>query len=82
MAAVKMSNMKRFLLFFGEVYYPSGGMEDLLSEHDTLEEAMSAFGEKVKFELTANYYGNKDELMRYRWANIYDIELRTKVWSS
>lgn len=82
LAAVKSSNMKRFLLFFGNVYYPSGGMEDLLSDHDTLEEALSAFDEKLKLELLDKFYENKDELMRYRWANIYDTELRSEVWSS
>ncbi len=34
--------MKRWLLFAFDDYYPSGGIDDLLSAHDTLEEAESA----------------------------------------
>jgi hypothetical protein len=84
LAAVKCYPIKRFLLFFGDIYYPNGGMDDLLSEHDTIEEAMSAFEKKVDNEILIShfYYKNKKELMQYRWANIYDLELRTNVWSS
>ncbi len=34
--------MKRFLLFGGYQYYPSGGMRDLRGDFDTLEEAEKA----------------------------------------
>ena len=33
--------MQRFWLFAGQDYYPSGGMHDLDSRHDTLAEAES-----------------------------------------
>ncbi len=32
--------MKRYLLFGGEIYYPSGGWKDLLGSADSLEELM------------------------------------------
>jgi hypothetical protein len=84
LAAVKCYPIKRFLLFFGDIYYPNGGMDDLLSDHDTIEEAMSAFEKKVDNEIliTNFYYKDKKELLRFRWASIYDLELRTNVWSS
>lgn len=31
--------MKRYLLFFGDIYYASGGMNDLEGDFDTIEEA-------------------------------------------
>jgi hypothetical protein len=31
--------MKRFLVFAGDDYYPSGGWKDFHSDHDTLKEA-------------------------------------------
>lgn len=36
--------MKRYLLFTGYNYYPSGGWDDFHSDHDTLESAKE-FGE-------------------------------------
>jgi hypothetical protein len=84
LAAVKCYPIKRFLLFFGDIYYPNGGMDDFLSEHDTIEEAISAFEKKADNEILIShfYYKDKKELMQYRWANIYDLELRTNAWSS
>lgn len=34
--------MKRYLLFAGDTYYPSGGWSDFHSDHDTIEEALAA----------------------------------------
>jgi len=34
--------MKRFLLFFGESYYPSGGWKDFQGSFDTVHEARKA----------------------------------------
>jgi len=34
--------MKRFLVFSGQSYYPSGGFQDFDSAHDTFEEAQAA----------------------------------------
>jgi len=72
--------MKKFLLFFGEQYYPSQGMEDLLSEHDTMEEALSAFESHVKSEIE-EYRKGIEDFMGQKWAIIYDTELRKEVWS-
>ena len=59
--------MKRYLLFYGMIYYPSGGAEDFLSAHDTLEEAKAAGTAKIQEEGSGN------------WANIFDNELRGVV---
>ncbi len=64
--------MKRYLLFYGEVYYPNGGIDDLLSEHETLEEALLAFDQKIESEMQNGYYRNKKLLMDDRWAHVYD----------
>ncbi len=34
--------VKRFVLFAGSDYYPSGGWDDFRSSHDTIEEAIAA----------------------------------------
>lgn len=36
--------MKRYLLFQGSKYYPSGGMRDFAGDYDTVEEALEARG--------------------------------------
>ena len=48
--------MKRFLLFSGWNYYPSGGVDDFNGSFDTKEEAIRAAG---KLEV-------------WDWAQIYD----------
>jgi len=50
--------MKRFLLFHGVEFYPSGGMKDLKKESDCLDEIIP-FIQKVEY---------------YEWAHIYDCE--------
>lgn len=39
--------MKRFAVFIGMLYYPSGGWNDFHSSFDDLEEATSAMREEV-----------------------------------
>jgi hypothetical protein len=40
--------MKQYLAFFGEVYYPKGGMSDLIGDFDTAEEAIQAITDTHK----------------------------------
>lgn len=54
--------MKRFLLFIGPEYYPSGGFSDFNSEHETQESAV-ALGQKKVVEESA-YYG---------WWHVVDL---------
>ena len=39
--------MKRFFVFFGHVYYPSGGWDDFAGDADTLDEAMALARQKA-----------------------------------
>lgn len=42
--------MKRFLLFAGDNYYPGGGWDDFISDHDALAEALAAGKYAATFE--------------------------------
>ena len=57
--------MKNYLVFIGEVYYASGGMEDFTIDFDTLEEA-TAFVESKKLEDS-------------KWFHIYSLTERKIV---
>lgn len=57
--------MKRFLVFVGSIYYPSGGMHDFVADYDTLEDAIGKANSKVD---------------GYSWAHVYDTQLRDIVW--
>lgn len=47
--------MKDYLVFLGEIYYPSGGWEDFRVDFDSLEEAL-------------NYIKSKEPL--YNWGHV------------
>ncbi len=66
--------MKRFMAFYGSVYYPSGGMDDFVGDFDSMEEALEAINRK-------NAEGSDEVRWRYAWAHIYDTESRAEVWS-
>lgn len=51
--------MKRYLLFCGSRYYPSGGMEDFEGSFDSPEDAKDGF---------------IPELFYDSWAHVYDVE--------
>lgn len=57
--------MKRYLLFAGDHYYPSGGMDDFIKDFDTQNEAM------VEAHIIA---GDS-----FRWWHIWDSEMREIV---
>jgi len=56
--------MKRYLVFYGDNYYPSGGMSDLLGSFDTLTEGVIALENKNDKE----WNGEWD----YSWGHISD----------
>jgi len=64
--------MKRYLAFYGAVYYPSGGMDDFIGDFDTKEEAI----EKIQKHHKEETYRDTWE---YAWANVYDTEDRIEV---
>jgi len=57
--------VKRFWVFGGDVYYPSGGIEDLKLKTDELAQALNA---AKRFE------GN------HSWAHVYDTYLAEVVF--
>lgn len=59
--------MKRYLMFAGSVYYPSGGADDFRSDHDNEEEARQA----------AIDWTREDGAMS--WAHVWDSETKTIV---
>lgn len=59
--------MKRFALFVGPIYYPSGGWEDYYGAYDLLEEAFAKRSELVKDE--------DDPNGEYRWGMVVDLKI-------
>ena len=57
---------KRFLVFSGMQYYPSGGMDDFSGSFDSIEEAR----ESLKKDLATPFAD---------WGHIYDQEERERV---
>lgn len=67
--------MKRYLSFFGSIYYPSGGMEDFEGDFDLPEHALECLLKKA-----AEVY--PDDPWTFQWAHVWDLQQRRIVWSS
>ncbi len=65
--------MKRYLAFYGAVYYPGGGMDDFIGDFDTKEEA-------IEFIRATNMKEDGGDF-EYNWANVYDTKNRIEVYS-
>jgi hypothetical protein len=65
--------MKRYLTFYGAVYYPRGGMDDFIGDFDTKEEAIECIKLKNEKEDGGSF--------KYCWANVYDTEDRIEVYT-
>ena len=63
-AYFKQTIMKRYLLFAGEDYYPSGGAKDLEGDFDTIDEAVNALDH---------------EDYRDCWAHVFDLTTKKIV---
>ena len=63
--------MKRYLAFFGHREYSEGGMEDMLSDHDTIDDAKKSIDDRMNMceEKSWNVY----------WSYIWDIKLGIKL---
>ncbi len=63
-----MPHLKRFLVSWGETYYPRRGMGDFVHSFDTLEEAKKFIESKVDLEHLGSFKHN-----RYiDWVEIFD----------
>lgn len=58
--------MKRYMLFTGDHYYPSGGINDLKGMYDTMVEAMDNLGRCDWFHI---YDTVKNENLDPSWIN-------------
>jgi len=65
--------MKRYLAFYGAVYYPGGGMDDFIGDFETKQEAIDCIELKNKKEDDGNF--------NYCWANVYDTEDRIETYT-
>jgi len=65
--------MKNYLAFYGSIYYPCGGMDDLLGDFDTLEEAIEA--------ITKKNIESDGGSWNYCWANVYSQQDRIEVYT-
>ena len=54
--------MNRYLAFFGDNYYPAGGMEDFLSDYDNLCVAENAILDEF----------NEGDRLQTHWGHVYD----------
>lgn len=78
--------MKRYLVFKFDQYYPAGGMDDLIGQADTLNDAKNI----VKAEVERTAYIDEGETWESDsvwngmlfYAHIYDIHEDRKVWQS
>ncbi len=62
---------RRFCVFAGADYYPSGGWHDFRASRDTLEQAVQA-AEKLM----------EDEFLQYSWWQVFDMDQRRIVAQS
>jgi hypothetical protein len=65
-----MTKLKRFLVFAGDDYYPSGGWGDFRGSYDTLEEAL------------ASCVCDPGDWTAHDWMHVIDAETMEKVASS
>ena len=61
--------MNRYLAFFGDNYYPEGGMGDFLNDFDTLGDAMDAIQKAMD-----------KPLLNLPWGHVYDTVNKEIVW--
>ena len=66
--------MKRFWLFAGDHYYPSGGIQDFIGDFDDLEDARA----KVRHHRENSTWG-LDPDFTYDWYHIVDMDTRKKI---
>jgi hypothetical protein len=66
--------LKNYLSFYGDYYYPSGGM-DFIGDYDTKEEAIQAIEE-------AHKKSHPDDLKwEWAWATVWSTYDRIEVYT-
>lgn len=69
--------MKRFLLFYGNDYYPEGGANDILGSFDLIQGAVD-YVVRIDSKRKKNDY----DLFEGTWAHVYDTTEQKIVWES
>ena len=59
--------MKRFMVFVGDIHYPSGGMKDFKEDFSDIFEAI---------RYAQNIYYSDD----YQWFHVYDLEKKEIIY--
>lgn len=70
--------MKRYLCFICAQYYPSGGMDDLIGDFETLDEAL-AFLIKAIENLKVEQDKNTEEIWEDNDFYVYDLNERCRI---
>jgi hypothetical protein len=63
--------MKKYLAFFGENYFPLGGMYDYIGAYSDLQDAIKEIETKAPNKPFGNDF----------WGHVYDIELGDIIWT-
>jgi len=67
--------MKRYLTFYGDAYYPNGGMGDFIGDYDTQEEAVKVLG------LRHLNHRPDDEKWEWAWGQVWDTAERKEAYA-
>lgn len=70
---VRKTYMKRYLAFYGDVYYPKEGMDDFVGDYDSRHEAFAAINERHKKE------NPSDEDWDRNWSCVWDCKERREA---
>jgi hypothetical protein len=68
--------MKKYLLFYGNTFYPGGGFDDFIGEYDSIQECLLALYENFKKE---GIEDNPEYYKEFRWSHAYDTISKEKI---
>jgi hypothetical protein len=65
--------MKRYLAFYGDIYYAGGGMNDFIGDYDSVEDCEKAIKEQ--------HVKNRPDDFEWEWAwkQIWDSQTRSFI---
>ena len=70
--------MKRYFLFFGQEYYPSYGMQDLVGDFDSVDECIESLKNTIIEHANKESYDGDEiqDFMNRRYATVFDSNTR------
>ena len=72
--------MKRYLAFAGRFHYPSGGVNDLQGDYDSITDAQNRLERYLKDQQYMYNYTD-EEIRQIYWAHVFDQQTKTKAFS-